>query len=80
MNIRQELESCQHALQLFTHLTLARVQDRAGRDARRRLGECLQHFAAPAIPAFQIDHVALVASELSPEGSRYQTQYRAPLT
>lgn len=62
------------------HLTLARVQDRAGREARSRLGEQLKSFVAPVLPTFQVDDVALVVSALRPGGAQYKTLHRAWLT
>lgn len=72
------------------HLTLARVPRTAGRDAREALSRALAPYfwhpqydgrppALPAIPAFTVDAVALMRSQLHPSGARYEALAHVPL-
>jgi len=53
------------------HLTLARVQERASNDERKRLVELVRGYALPAMPSMRLTAVHLIQSRLGPGGSVY---------
>jgi 2'-5' RNA ligase len=60
------------------HLTLARVRE-AGGPQRRQLAEAIRGAALPPSAPWTVDRIRLMASELQPAGSRYETIAEIPL-
>ena len=53
------------------HLTLARVQERASNDDRKRLAELVRGYRLPPCPSMTLTSVHLIQSTLKPGGSVY---------
>jgi 2'-5' RNA ligase len=53
------------------HLTLGRVNRRAGGGYRRKLGEALQAYEVGEVGNMRVEEVALMRSQLHPKGAIY---------
>ncbi len=61
------------------HLTLGRVREGVAPGQRRALGEALANCQVPPLDSFPVDGVALMRSQLTPQGPIYTRLHRAPL-
>ena len=61
------------------HLTLGRVNRRAGAQYRRQLGEALQSYAVPLLGQLHVQEVSLMRSQLNPKGAIYTRIAAYPL-
>jgi 2'-5' RNA ligase len=62
------------------HLTLARVPDDMGIEARSRLADLIAAYKLPPLPEMSISEVALMQSFLLPSGARYEQRATFPVT
>jgi 2'-5' RNA ligase len=60
------------------HLTLARVPDDMGVEARSRLSDLVAAYKLPPLPSMSISEVSLMQSFLSPAGARYEQRAAFP--
>ena len=68
--------------EFHAHITLARAgrrTDRSQAPDARRIAEAAQSITASPAPAWRVDSVALMASELAPGGARYNVRAAVPL-
>ena len=61
-----------------SHLTLARVRERASAAERERLSSLVGSYQLPPLPEFSLSRAALIQSMLGPGGATYRTISRFP--